>query len=93
MVVIDWRYCQDTAWRKKKPVTFRQRAEDLANTLNSDLWPLDLAVLHCIGYVHQSITATGCVFRPPPGASPNDRPVNLQDVFAKVKSVSGIPDS
>ena len=91
-VIVDWRCCQDESWRKENPEAFRQRTEDLTRILNSDLRPLDLAVLHCVGYFDQSTTVTGYAFLPPPGASPDDEHINLQEVFKNKQIANKIPD-
>ena len=91
-VIVDWRCCQDDTWRKENPKAFRQRTEDLTNILNSDLRPLNLAILHCVGYFDQSSRVTGYAFKPPDDALPGDKSINLKDFFSKIRSHEDIPD-
>ena len=65
-VIVDWRCCQDDSWRKQNPTAFQRRTENLTKILNSDLKPLNLSILHCVGYLNQSRNVTGYAFRLPP---------------------------
>lgn len=91
-VVIDWRCYQDDTWRRENPVAFRRRTENLAKILNSDLKPLNLSILHCVGYLEQSSTVTGYAFRLPPEALPGQKPCTLYELLTKVNRASDCPD-
>lgn len=91
-VIIDWRCCEDNTWRLENPRAFRQRTEALTKILNSDLGPLNLSILHCLGYFDQSKLITGYAFRPPPSAGPDDKPITLHDAIRRTKSADDVPD-
>ncbi|KAL9021833.1 MAG: hypothetical protein Q9185_000960 [Variospora sp. 1 TL-2023] len=92
-IIVDWRLCRDDTWRRQNPKAFRQRTENLTRVLNSDLRALDVAVLHCIGYLDQSSTVTGYAFKAPPGVTPGQKPITLNQLLTKpsMKS-SDVPD-
>ena len=58
-VIVDWRCCQDDSWRTSNPIAFQQRTSSLTKILNSDLRPLSLSILHCVGYLNQNSNVTG----------------------------------
>ncbi|KAL6713985.1 hypothetical protein ACLMJK_008479 [Lecanora helva] len=91
-VIIDWRACRDDTWRKENPGEFRLRTENLAKVLNSDLQPLNLSVLHCVGYLDRSTHVTGYAFRPPQDSKPGQKPVSLHEVLAKSTKAKDIAD-
>ncbi|KAL8835135.1 MAG: hypothetical protein Q9170_003440 [Blastenia crenularia] len=91
-IIVDWRLCRDDTWRRQNPKAFRQRTENLTRVLNSDLKALDVAVLHCVGYLDQSSTVTGYAFRVPPEANPRQKPVTLHQLLTNVKTTSDVPD-
>ncbi len=84
-VIVDWRCCQDDTWRRTHPKAFRRRTENLTRILNSDLRPLNLSILHCIGYLDQSHNVTGYAFRLPEGAQPGQKPFTLSDLLKRVE--------
>ena len=84
-VIVDWRCCQDDSWRKENPEAFRRRTENLTRILNSDLKPLDLSILHCVGYLNQSHNVTGYAFRLPAGAQPGQAPMTLHDLLKRIE--------
>lgn len=84
-VIVDWRCCQDDSWRRKHPRAFRRRTENLTRILNSDLKPLSLSILHCVGYLDQSHNVTGYAFRLPSGAQPGQEPFTLYDLLKRVE--------
>lgn len=84
-VIVDWRCCQDDSWRRKHPRAFQRRTENLTRILNSDLKPLSLSILHCVGYLNQSQNVTGYAFRLPSGAQPGQKPVTLYDLLKRVE--------
>ncbi|KAF6226626.1 hypothetical protein HO173_012456 [Letharia columbiana] len=84
-VIVDWRCCQDDSWRRKHPKAFQRRTENLTRILNSDLEPLGLSILHCVGYLNQSQHVTGYAFRLPSGAKPGQKPVTLYDLLKRVE--------
>ncbi|KAL8763845.1 MAG: hypothetical protein Q9184_000441 [Pyrenodesmia sp. 2 TL-2023] len=92
-IIVDWRLCRDDTWRRQNPKAFRQRTENLTRVLNSDLRALDVAVLHCIGYLDQSTTVTGYAFKVPPEANPRHKPITLHQLLTNpaMKS-SDVPD-
>jgi hypothetical protein len=91
-IIIDWRYCQEDTWRTANPAKFQHRAASLTKILNSDLRPLNVSVLHCIGYLDQTSDVTGYAFRLPPGALPGQKPSTLHQLLTQVKSGTDIPD-
>jgi len=91
-VIVDWRYCQEDTWRTKNPAAFRLRTANLTKILNSDLRPLNLSILHCVGYLDQNSDITGYAFRLPPDALPGQKPVTLYQLLTRVKSGNDIPD-
>lgn len=84
-VIVDWRCCQDDSWRRTHPKAFRRRTENLTRILNSDLEPLGLSILHCVGYLDQSRNVTGYAFRLPSGAQPGQEPFTLYDLLKRVE--------
>lgn len=84
-VIVDWRCCQDDTWRRTHPRAFRRRTENLTRILNSDLKPLSLSILHCVGYLDQSRNVTGYAFRLPAGAQPGQEPFTLYDLLKRVE--------
>lgn len=91
-VIVDWRCCQDDSWRRKNPVAFRRRTEDLTKILNSDLKPLNLSILHCVGYLDRNSNVTGYAFRLPPDTLPGQNPMTLHQLLTRTKKPSDIPD-
>ena len=91
-VIVDWRCCQDDTWRVNNPVAFQQRTSSLTKILNSDLRPLSLSILHCVGYLNQNSNVTGYAFRLPPGALAGQKPATLHQLLTRVKSGNEIPD-
>ena len=91
-VIVDWRGCRDDTWRREHPAAFRRRTEHLTKILNSDLRPLGISILRCVGYLDQKINITGYAFRLPPDAQPGQSPVTLHQVLARVKTANDIPD-
>lgn len=94
-VLIDWRCCRDGTWRRENPAAFQQRTENLAKILNSDLRPLRLSVLHCVGYLNQNRTVTGYAFRMPPEAHSKEvpqQPLTLHHLLANTTKPSDVPD-
>lgn len=91
-IIVDWRLCRDNTWRRQNPKAFRQRTENLTRVLNSDLRALNVAVLHCVGYLDQSSTVTGYAFRVPPGANPRQKPITLHQLLTNVTKTSDVPD-
>ena len=91
-VIIDWRSCRDDTWRKENPAAFRLRTDNLARVLNSDLGPLHLCVLHCVGYLDRSTNVTGYAFRPPPESRPGQKPISLHEVLTKSRKAQDIAD-
>lgn len=92
-IIVDWRLCREDTWRRQNPKAFRQRTENLTRVLNSDLRALNVAVLHCIGYLDQSSTVTGYAFKTPPEATPGQKPITLHQLLTNpaMKS-SDVPD-
>ncbi|KAI4207746.1 MAG: hypothetical protein LQ346_000396 [Caloplaca aetnensis] len=92
-IIVDWRLCRDDTWRRQDPKGFGQRTENLTSVLNSDLRALDVAVLHCIGYLDQSTTVTGYAFKIPPEATPGTKFITLHQLLTNpaMKS-SDVPD-
>ena len=84
-VIVDWRCCQDDSWRRTHPKAFRRRTENLTRILNSDLKPLSLSILHCVGYLDQSHNVTGYAFRLPRGVQPGQEPFTLYDLLKRVE--------
>ncbi|KAL8660838.1 MAG: hypothetical protein Q9202_006165 [Teloschistes flavicans] len=91
-IIVDWRLSRDDLWRKQNPKAFRQRTENLTKVLNSDLKALNVAVLHCIGYLDQSSTVTGYAFKIPPEAPAGQKPVTLHQLLTNVTKPSDVPD-
>ncbi|KAM0798968.1 prion-inhibition and propagation-domain-containing protein [Usnea florida] len=91
-IIVDWRGCQDDTWRRENPAAFRRRTEHLTKILNTDLRPLGISVLHCIGYLDQNINVTGYVFRIPQDAQPGQTPVTLHQVLTRTTKPNDIPD-
>lgn len=92
-VIVDWRCCQDDSWRRTHPKAFRRRTENLTRILNSDLKPLSLSILHCVGYLNQSKNVTGYAFRLPDDAPPGQEPLTLYDLLKRVERPNQSKDS
>ena len=91
-VIIDWRSCRDDTWRRENPEAFRLRTENLAKVLNSDLRPLGLCVLHCVGYLDRGTKLTGYAFRPPPGYAASLKPISLLDILKRCRKAEDIAE-
>ena len=91
-VIIDWRSCCDDTWRKENPEAFRLRTENLAKVLNSDLRPLGLCVLQCVGYLNRGTNLTGYAFRPPPGYGASLKPTSLLDIFKRCRKAEDVAE-
>ena len=91
-VFIDWRICRDDAWRKGNLAEFKRRTVNLAKLLNCDLRPLNLSVLHCLGYLNPNANESGYAFRPPSEAQPGQKPMSLYDIMDAGKGRGDIPD-
>ena len=92
-VIVDWRCCQDDSWRRTHPRAFQRRTENLTKILNSDLKPLSLSILLCVGYFNQSHNVTGYAFRLPNGAQPGQEPLTLYDLLKRVERPNQPKDS
>ena len=92
-VIVDWRCCQDDSWRRTHPKAFRRRTESLTKILNSDLRPLSLSILHCVGYLNQSHNVTGYAFRLPSGTQPGQEPITLYELLKRVERPNQPKDS
>ena len=90
-VIVDWQYCLDNSWRREHPAEFRRRTQNLTTILNTGLRPLNLSVLHCVGYLESS-NCTGYAFRLPPGAGLGQTPVTLHHLLCNAKVAADIPD-
>ena len=91
-VIVDWHGCQDNTWRRENPSAFRRRTENLTKILNTDLRPLGISILHCVGYLDQNINITGYVFHIPQDAQPGQAPVTLHQVLTRTTKPNDIPD-
>ena len=91
-VIVDWRSCHDDSWRRENPAAFRQRTANLTKILNTDLRPLNLSILHCVGYLDKNSNVTGYAFRLPPEAEPGQSPVTLHQLLGNVRKADDIPD-
>ena len=91
-VIVDWRSCQDDTWRMTNPREFKQRTENLTRILNSDLKPLNLSILHCVGYLNENKNFTGYAFRLPAHARPGQRPITLHDLISRDRDPRDLPD-
>ncbi len=91
-VIVDWRCCQDDTWRRTHPRAFRRRTENLTRILNSDLKPLSLSILHCVGYLDQSRNVTGYAFRLPDGAQ-GQEPFTLYNLLKRIERPNQSKDS
>lgn len=90
-VIVDWRTCSDDTWRRQHPEAFHQRTEKLAQILNSNLRPLNLSVLHCVGYLERNSNVTGYAFRLPEDAEPDQKPIHLEELMKSCKKADDIP--
>ena len=90
-VIVDWRSCSDDSWRRDNPAAFRQRTANLTRILNTDLKPLNLSILHCVGYLDKNSNVTGYAFRLPPEADPGQTPSTLYQLL-KARNADDIPD-
>ena len=84
-VIVDWQYCLYDSWSLEPRATFRRRTQNLTKILNTDLRPLNLAILHCVGYLERASDTTGYAFRLPPGVEPGQSPVTLHHLLCNVK--------
>ena len=91
-VIVDWQYCEDDSWRRLHRAAFRRRTQNVATILNTGLRPLNLSVLHCVGYLERDSKTTGYAFRLPPGVEPGQRPVSLHHLLYDVNKPNEIPD-
>ena len=91
-VIVDWHCCQDESWRRNNPSAFQERTANLTKILNSDLRPLSVSILHCVGYLNQNANVTGYAFRLPPEVAPGQASTNFHQLLTRVKSGSEIPD-
>ena len=91
-VVVDWRTCADDTWRRKNPDAFHQRTEKLTQVLNSNMRPLNLSVLHCVGYLERNTNVTGYAFRLPEHAEAGQSPIHLEQLIKGCKKAEDIPD-
>ena len=91
-VIVDWQYCEDDSWRRAHRAAFRRRTENLTTILNTGLRPLNLSVLHCVGYLERGSNTTGYAFRLPPGVEPGQRPVTLHHLLDNVRKGDDVPD-
>ena len=91
-IIVDWRSCHDDSWRRKNPTAFRQRTANLTKILNTDLKPLNLSILHCVGYLDKNSNVTGYAFRLPPGAEISQNPRTLHHLLGNVRKADDIPD-
>lgn len=90
-VIVDWRTCSDDTWRRQNPEAFHQRTEKLAQILNSNLRPLNLSVLHCVGYLERNSNVTGYAFSLPEDVERGRRPIHLEELFKSCKKAEDIP--
>lgn len=63
----------------------------MTKILNSDLKPLNLAILHCVGYLNQNRNVTGYAFQLPPQAQPNKHRT-LYELLSNVYQPADVPD-
>ncbi|MCJ1276534.1 hypothetical protein MMC21_004340 [Puttea exsequens] len=91
-VIVDWQSCSDDTWRRQYPLEFHARTDKLAQILNSNLRPLSLSVLHCVGYLDKNSNVTGYAFRLPENAAPGSSPVTLEHLLKNVRKPEDIPD-
>ena len=91
-VIVDWRSCSDDTWRKENPGAFRLRTETLTKVLNSDLRPLNLCVLHCVGYLDRSTNTSGYAFRLPPECTTGQKPQSLYQILSQSRKARDIAD-
>ena len=91
-VIVDWQYCENDSWRREHPAAFRRRTENLTTILNTGLRPLNLSVLHCVGYLQKASNITGYAFRLPPGVEPGQKPATLHHLLYNVRKADDVPD-
>ncbi|KAI4282473.1 MAG: hypothetical protein L6R38_002897 [Xanthoria sp. 2 TBL-2021] len=91
-IIVDWRLCRDDTWRRQNPQAFHQRTENLTEVLNSNLKALNVGVLHCVGYLDPSSTATGYAFKAPSDTTPGQKPTTLHQLLTNVSRSSDVPD-
>ena len=91
-IIVDWRGCQDDTWRRENPAAFRRRTEYLTKILNTDLRPLGISILNCVGYLDRNNNLTGYAFRIPQDAQPSQIPVTLHQVLTRATKPNDIPD-
>ena len=90
-VIVDWQNYLDGRWRREDPAAFRRQTQNLITILNDGLRPLNLSVLHCVGYLDMNSNITGYVFRLPPGPEPGQDPVTLHHLLCNVQKTDYIP--
>lgn len=90
-IIVDWHLCRDDNWRRQNLKAFRERTENLTKVLNSNLKALNVGVLHCVGYLDQSLTITGYAFRAPSGTTRGQKPTNLYQLLSSVSKSSDVP--
>ena len=91
-VIVDWRASEDDTWRKNNPKAFRKRTENLTKLLNQDLRPLNLSILHCVGYLNQGKSLTGYAFRLPGYAKDTPMHRTLFDLVSEERDPRDLPD-
>ena len=91
-VIVDWQNCLDDSWRREHPATFRRRTQNLITILNTGLRPMNLSILHCVGYLEREPNITGYAFHLPPGAWPGKMPVTLHSLLCNIGKSEYIPD-
>ena len=88
-VIVDWQNCLENSWMRGYSAAFRSHTRKLITVLNTGLSSLNLAVLHCVGYVERASILTGYAFRLPPDVEPGQSPVTLHHLLC---NVDDIPD-
>ena len=92
-VIIDWRRCLDDSWRRLNSDAFRIRVANHARGLKNDLWPSDIRVLQCIGYLDVNNITVRYIFRQPDNAIPGKEPTSIHDPLKQVQNSADIPGS
>ena len=90
-LIIDWHRCINDSWRRAHAAILRRRTQYLTIILDKDLRPLNLAVLHCVGYLWRGSNLNDYAFQLPPGVEPGQSPVNLDHLLRYVKNLDDIP--
>ena len=91
-VIVDWQDCLENGWMPEYSAAFQRHTQKLITVLNTGLSPLNLAVLHCVGYVERTSTMSGYAFRLPPDVESGQSPVTLHHLLCNVKRPDDIPD-